>query len=483
MNRSILIVICDFLLVSLLIFSSPDVNRVTDNNASPVLKTELTTNSPADAGKDLAAAMRVALDEERKGREQLQGELAKARQNASSQQSDLAQRLAEREQQVQAFQQQLQARDQQDRQFQQQQSDLQQQYSAARTNIQSLTQQLQNLSADSTLSKEKLAAMEAQLRKQAEEAAALQKHITELNQTNEQVKMERQQLAGELRVAEAERRSAAAQAAQMQEEVKVERAEKARLAENVQALASKSGELAKEVHDNRELAPNTIFSELVTNRIEASFTASRPSLFGDSVRHKDTETVLITDGTRIFGLCHLQDTPLTFFNPGIDWKGLTGTLGSRMTVQSVRSIAFQKTDPRVVLIPLTDAEARQLGTKVYHISADPYKFQNAVLVGARDGYYGECRFEIDLTTPQYVKLDRSFLKGLFGKFNPSSGDLVLSRGGEVLGIMVNGTYCLMLQDLGTSATFQFGNDITNEHTGQTLARFYSAVQGMPFKLQ
>ena len=134
-------------------------------------------------------------------------------------------------------------------------------------------------------------------------------------------------------------------------------------------------------------------------------------------------------------------------------------------------------------IPITAAEARQLGGKVYQRSADPYKFQDAVLVGAREGYYGECRFEIDLTTPGYVKLDRNVLKGLFGKFNPSRGDLVFSRTGELLGVMANSTYCLMIHSLETTATFQFGQDVRAQHTGQTLARLYSFVAGLPAKLQ
>ncbi len=482
MNRSILIVICDFLLVCLMVFSSPDVNRMTEHNATPALKMELSTNE-ADAGKDLAAAMRVALDEEKRNHQQLAAELATARQSASQQAATLSQQLTERNQQVQSFQQQLQSRDQEARQYQQQQAALQQQFAAAQTNITILTSQLQNVSSDSVLSREKLAAMEDQIRKQADQAANLQKQLSQLALTNEMVKMERQKLVGDLQVAEAEKRAATTQAAQAQEEVKLERAQNAKLAEGVQALATNSMAIAKEVRDNRELAPNTIFSDLVSNRIEASFTASRPGLFGDSVHHKDTQTILVSDGTATYALCHLQDTPLTFFNPGIDWQVLSGSLGSRYTVLPIKSLSFQKQDPRVVLLPVTDAEARQLATHVYHISSDPFKFQDAVLVGAREGYYGECRFEIDLTTPQYVKLDRSFLKGLFGKFNPSSGDLVMSRGGEVLGIMVNGTYCLMLKDLGAAASLDFGSDVRSEHTGQTLARFYSTVQEMPFKLQ
>jgi hypothetical protein len=104
-------------------------------------------------------------------------------------------------------------------------------------------------------------------------------------------------------------------------------------------------------------------------------------------------------------------------------------------------------------------------------------------VGAREGYYGECKFEIDLSTPEYVKLDRNLLKGLVGKFNPSRGDFVFSKSGEFLGVMANSTYCMMFQKLDTSATLQLGPDVRDQHTGETLARLYSFLFQMPSKLQ
>ena len=93
------------------------------------------------------------------------------------------------------------------------------------------------------------------------------------------------------------------------------------------------------------------------------------------------------------------------------------------------------------------------------------------------------KFEIDLTTPDYVKLDRSVLKGLFGKFNPSRGDLVFSRSGELLGIMANASYCMMLRTFDAGASFQFGQDVRPQHTGGTLSLLYSQVTQLPFKLQ
>jgi hypothetical protein len=179
----------------------------------------------------------------------------------------------------------------------------------------------------------------------------------------------------------------------------------------------------------------------------------------------------------------VQDTPLALRSPGTDWEALTGSLSRNAAIIPVRSVSFCRHDPRVVWIPVTDAEVRKLGCKVYRISSDPFKFQDAVLIGAREGYYGECKFEIDLTAPDYVKLDRSVLKGLFGKFNPSSGDLVFSKTGEVLGIMANNTYCMMIQNPGSSGALQLGDDVRAQHTGETLSRLSSYVIEMPLKLQ
>ena len=470
MNRSILIVICDFLLVSLLAFSTVDINKVADEGTQRNVRVDIVTNQ-LDSGRDLTAVMKQALSEERKSRDLLLGELTKTREVAT-----------QREKQVQTIQQALQTREEEAQRLQQQQAGLQQQFAAAQTNLQTLTQQLQSSSTEAVLSKERLAALEAEKKKQADQAAALQQQIAQLSKSNEVATAERQRLAGQLQVAETEKRVATEQVAHMKEEVKVEREEKAKLAEGVKALASKSGELTKEIRENRPLAANTIFNEFVTNRVQARIDASRPGLIG-TTRHRETQTVLATDGTNIFALCHVQDTPLSLLNPGTDWEQLSGTLSRNAAGSSIQSVSFYLRDPRVVLIPVSTNEARQLACKIYRVSNDPYKFQDAVLVGAREGYYGECRFEIDLTTPEYVKLDNNFLKGLFGKFNPSRGDLVFSKTGELLGVMANSTYCMMIRSFDAAATLRFGPNVRGQHTGDTLAILYTMVTEMPNKLQ
>lgn len=482
MNRSILIVICDFLLLSLLTFSTLDINKVGEEGRERQVQPETpAVNTPQiDSKQDLGNVMKLALDEERKGRDLLQAELAKTR-DAVNQQQAL---LSDREKQVQTFQKELQSKEQQALQLQQQQTNLQHQFAAAQTSIQALNEQLHSSSVETVMSKEQLAAMQAEARKQSEQAAALQRQLAELAKSNEVAQAEKQHLAGQLQLAEVEKRSATELAARMQDEVKAQREQNAKLTDGVKALAGKSSELVQEIRENRPLAPNTIFNDFLANRVQANFFAFRPTLLNiDSTRRKATDTVLITDGTNTFALCHVQDTPLVFWNPAVDWEKLTGTLGRNQMTFPIRSLSFHLLDPRVVVMPVTEAQARELGCKVYRISADPFKFQDAVLVGAREGYYGECKFQIDLTTPQYVKMDHNSLKGLFGKFNPSSGDLVFSKTGELLGIMANSTYCMMIPNFSAAATFQFGDDVRKEHTGQTLALLYSLVNQMPFKLQ
>ncbi len=473
MNRSILIVICDFLLVSLLAFSNVDVNNISQEGKAQAFGVQVTKTNQASAGGDLTAVMKLALEEEQKQREQLRAELTRTQQQ-----------IGEREARVQNLQQQVQQREEQAQQLQQQQVTLAQQFATAQTNIQSLNQRLQHTSTEALLTKEQLAAMEVEAKKRSEEATALQRQLEDLARSNQMVLNDRQQLATQLRVAEVEQRHSAQQVALMAEQVKAEREEKAKLFEGVKALATNSVQLAQEIRENRPLAPNTIFNDFVSNRVEAHINASRSGFFGnESTKRRDTETVLVTDGTNTYALCHVQDTPLTLWDPGTDWEGLAGTLTHHTAQVPIQWLAFSSHDPRIVWMPVTADDARKLGSKVYRTSSDPYKFQDAVLVGGDGSYYGECKFQMDLSTPEYVKLDNNFIKGLFGKFNPSRGDLVFSKTGELLGIMANNTYCFVARDFRPGATIRFGSDVRAQRTGELLSSLYAQVYQMPSKLQ
>ena len=579
MNRSILIVICDFLLLSLLAFSTVDINKVADQGGVTRMQMTVPTNAPPDSNKDLTAVMRLALDEEHKGQVQLQSELTRAKDEAARQQALAAQReqqnqalsqraqtldeqvqsaqqkavvmqqelqarsrqvaaldeknqaaeqramvleqelqartrqvaaldektreseqraralqkeLETRDQQVQAFKEEIQARQEQALKLEQERAALQQQYAAAETNITTLNEQLREGRAEGVLSHERLAAMEDEVRQKLEQSVALQNQLVELARSNKAVEVEKERLSGKLELAETEKRIATGLVARMQDEVKEEREERVRLRdslnENMKALVSKQEELQKPVQkliDSISLTPNAIFSEFATNRVDTQILAVRTGIFGnEKTKPGETHTVLVKDGTNIYALCHVQETPIAFGQMGVDWEGLSGTLSRNAVSLPIHSMSFASVDPRLVVIPVTADEARRLGCHVYQNCPDPYKFQDAVLVGGgKEAYYGQCSFQIELDTPDYVKLDRNVLKGLFGKFNPSRGDLVFSRAGELLGVMVNSTYCLVLRNFSIEATFRFGNEGRGQRTGAILAALYTEISGLPSKLQ
>ena len=458
MNRSILIVICDFLLLSLLTFST-DINRMADENTRPPMTVAVATNEISDAGKDLAAVMKLALEEERKGHEQLQQQLATAQAQAERQQAQLGQRAQENQQ-------------------------WQRRFAAAQTSIENLNRQLQVNAAQSRSLQQQLATTVTESKQQSDLADALRRQLEQFAKTNQMAQAEKQQLSNQLALAEVQARADAERATAMQQAFQAEQAENTRLAEGFKTLATNSSQLTREIRANTPLTPNTIFSEFVSNQVTASILAARSGFLGmSSSDSRETKTVLVTDGTNIFALCHVKDTPLKIWSPGTDWDSLTGTLAGHAAQVAIRALSFHQYDPRVVLLSVNPADARRLGNTVYRISSDPYKFQNAVLIGADAGYYGECNFQIDVNTPNYVKLDRSFFRGLFGKFNPSRGDLVFSRTGELLGIMVNGTYCLMIHNFAAAATLQFGPDVRGEHTGSTLSQLYFYIFQLPLRLQ
>jgi len=480
MNRTILIVICDFLLVSLLAFSTVDINKVAEPSTAGGL--DLANAAPTNrigGRQDLGDVMRLALEDERKKQDELNSELSKTRMTASQQQTLLSQR----DQQLQNLQQQVRSREEQASRLQEQQTNLTQQMTAAQNNIAKLNQQLHDKALETLVTQEERNEQQAEILKQQAKAAALQQQLADLEKSNQMVSADRERLAGQLQFTEAEKQAATAQLAQAQEDLNLQRQENSKLAEGVRDLAGKSSELAQEIQSNRALAPNTIFDDFSSNRVSIDFAGTRPGFFGGQTsKDKQTQTIVATDGTNTFAVCHLQDTLLTLWDP-MQWSQLTGTIARGPFVFPIDSLSVYLYDPRIALMPVPTVEAQELGCKVYHLSRDPYKFQDAVVVGARDGYYGECQFQIDLTAPQYLKMDHNSLKGLFGKFNPSTGDLVFAKNGDLLGVMANSTYCIILRGFEASTTIRFGTSVRDENIAGTLSSLYTTVTGLPFKLQ
>ena len=95
--------------------------------------------------------------------------------------------------------------------------------------------------------------------------------------------------------------------------------------------------------------------------------------------------------------------------------------------------------------------------------------------------YGTVEFKIDPKARGYVKVDRIFFN-FSGKFNPAKGDLVFSQTGELLGIMVNNKYCLVIENATPAGAIMFGKNDSSQ-VAQLLNNMQKLIASKSFTLQ
>jgi hypothetical protein len=136
-----------------------------------------------------------------------------------------------------------------------------------------------------------------------------------------------------------------------------------------------------------------------------------------------------------------------------------------------------------VAVPLTPEQAERLGGKPYLSALEPFKFPEAVLISAGGLGYGELPFKIDPRNPGYVKVDNRLVRRLFGDFSPSRGDLVLSKTGELLGIMVSSDTCALVTNFLPQRSLALGEDLKATPTSATLEAVARRYQALPSGLK
>ncbi len=489
MNRSALIVIVDFLLISLLAFSRLDDPQIVEDKAARPAVPNLGGNP-----QDLVAVLKLSLNKEKESREQLNEQLRQTQ--AQLQSRD--QILGDREKLIRDAELMLRQKAEETARLSRERAAIEQQFATTQLSVAELQKQLTNTLTEASQSRQHLEAVRNDLEARAQEESILKRKLTELEKNRQSAEAEKQQLATQLQLAETEKRLVREQLNSAEGTVEAERQEKAvlqaqatkltehatKLAQGVTELAEKSGALTQEIRENRPLAPNTVFNEFVTNRVRADFRAVRSGVFGREVnREKEAKTVLVRQGNQVYAIYHVNDTPLSLTFPGVDWDWLIGNLRRGNATARIERMSFLAVDPRVVVVPVPDSKARELGSKIYSIPKDPFKFQEAILVGANEAYYGECKFQLDAENPQYVHMQKERFSWLVGKFAPSSGDLVFTKGGELLGVMVNKEFCLLLTEFSPVYNIQTGIGIAEQQTGLLLSQLYGQVARMPARLQ
>lgn len=438
MNKTLLLIMCDFMLLNLLALTRWE-------KAEPT-HTQLETAAPRSAANapainaDMVELMRISLEDEKASREQLTAQLANTQGS-----------LAEREKNLAALQ--------------QQKGQIERSLAATQASAKELEQRYTATSQEASMSKEQLAKLQRELEERKAEAERQRAELARAERQNAEARQRIENLNVAVKVAEQEKQLIAQNLTEAKQQVEVERAERAKvqeqttqLAQGVGQLAEKSVELSQEIRTNRPVNPNLIFSEFQANRVLTRIATRKPGLFRPTSKEQDAQTVLVSDGSRTYAIMHLSDTPITLTETPGNYESLTGTLNRAGTSAPVAQIQFLRLDPRLLAVPVDEATVARMGAKVYQLAKEPFKFPEAVLVRADDGRYGETPVRIDPTSNSYLKLDNRIVTRLFGEISPRRGDLVFSKSGELIGILVNNDYCAVLGDFTAAHTVPTGEN-------------------------
>jgi hypothetical protein len=303
------------------------------------------------------------------------------------------------------------------------------------------------------------------------EAEAMQKRIGELADTQDRLKEEKYQLVADLRLTEVEAKVARREVTNLVQQLSVAGEEKVRLmqtasvlatnvttlATNVTTLAEQSTAMREQIERQARLSANTVFADFQTNRVRTDMTGkTRGGLGQEVVRRKEGGTVLVRLNGRVYAVVHLETTPLRLWPPDAPWSAFQAGLERGGQRVACSEFALLRRDPRVALLPVSDAQAAQLGARVYEPATDPAQFADAVVVGGEELYYGESAFRLVGDLPGYVSMERSTFRRMMGEFAPRRGDLAFTKTGQLLGILVNGDHCLLLDRLETLPPFRTG---------------------------
>lgn len=480
MNRSLLLVICDFLILSLLALGnfeqseSEEVDSVGD---------EIRAIQQADASAELIAALQLSLEEEQATRAELSGDLDLTEQALRERE----QALLEREAHLRELAASIEDRDADLRRVVEERSALEERVAETEAEKTILAEERARQQEEIRQAREQALALERELNEKLATLEQNERRLNELQERQQEVLEKNRQLSTELQLSEVEKRLIRENLEQVRTEVQLVREEKDRiqiqageLAQGVSALAERSGELAEEFRSSQAKSANTLFSEFQENQVQATFSRNRSLYLRE--RETETKTIFVTDGERNYALFYIEETGLSLTKPA-DWEELSARLSLAGKAGQVRRFSFLSLDPRLLVVEIHPSVVEQFGKEVYRLAKDPFRFSEAVLISSKGDYYGETTFTLDAENNRYVKMESRIMSRLFGELSPSRGDFIFSKTGELIGVMVTREYCALIDNFlpVPNRPLEMGENLTG--VGDLLREMNERVNQLPWRFR
>ncbi len=445
MNKTLLLIICDFLLISILalVEFKPDLTDVS---------TEETLLSQSDA--DLIEVLKLSLE------------------NEDMRSRELADRLGITEEELQARMEELE-RTERERQN-------------LAENLESTSADLENTRENLTQTAEERAALAADLDRQRREADQLQRELQEklaalesaetglqqLEQARREWEQQEQRLQTDLQIRETEKAMleqnllaarTEVERARLDSQRAEERAE--RLAGEVGQLAERSTEIREEIRQAQQISLNAIFRRFEGNRVQLSFRIRQSAFLGTSERVEQAQSVVMEYGGQTYALFEASAAGLA-----TDQLSRLQGLEARITVggrtYEIVEVSFLDQDSRVIAVSIPRQAVESAGIEPFVLARDPLQFPDAVLIHAANDAYGEFPIRTQPGRSEYLSVESRFFSRLRGDFTPSRGDFVFAKSGELIGMMVESNAARIVRSLESSTHLRIGSDFRSQQANE-----------------
>lgn len=517
MNKTLMLVICDFLLLSMLALARFD---PPEEAATATLDA---TASSATAEAELIELLEESLQSELSSRQNLTEDLTETRESLQQKARALAEReaaleatrtdlaastaqaeeLARSKAQIEAEQAALAA---EKARLEAESTQLAARFDRTRTELEAsksqqveLVSTLGQLKAQSSVTQEKLNQTEEELIAREIALAEREAALKAAEADKAALQAERETLNRQLEVAQAERRlleqnltQEQTEKQQLQEEKELAFARADRLTENVSqlgqgvsTLTQASEDIKKEIEAARPQTMSEIFTRFQNNRASLRFTATERGLFGaESIKTYESKSILIRDESgATYLVTHSANSPFAF------GKNANNLLAASLEVSlanrrfPVSQIGFLSADPRILFVPLPQSLVDASGLETFPLALQPERWEEAVLVKNDESNFGRTGFRRLTESERFLKMDRPALGQLFADFASSRGDLAFTKNSQFIGLLTDTEHAVVINDFLASAITRLGKGFDPEQNAATLDRLRDRLQQLPQKVR
>lgn len=492
MNRTLLLIICDFLLLSLLGFVRFDMPE-----EEPV---ELVEEAEAGEEEDLSDTLREMLELEQDERERLNEEFSKTQETLQQREEELAEKeedLNETQQNLNKTQEQLEAEARraaelaaererianQARQLElekaqtlSQAQELARRVQQTQAQLQTTTQERETLARAEAAARERARLVQEQLAQREQALAQAEQQMQQLSTERAQLERDKLNLASELKLTEAEKAAITANLESTQalvEKIETEKAEirqqTTALAEGVSSLAESQTEikteLSERIEDLRELTVNEVFRRYQKHSRVFRLTTST----NGRVERNDQVGVFVTDGAKCFAVLMPEDRNLLPGGRQVPESVSIQMIDRDGKAYNFGSMGYLQLDGRIVVAEVGLMQIQALGIEPFPIAVNPWQFPKTILIGEEQNRFGDLELQLDTQSQHHLRVDKEPFSQILGDFTPKKGDLVFTKTGAFLGILVNKKTSSLIDNFETVQMLPIGNNY-NPQAMQSLMR-------------